>query len=72
LPNSPPYFAILLLVLIGWRPERLERSIEYRLLAELCRKQQALAPLGGASPTQVVRQTATSNHGIADCANWVA
>jgi hypothetical protein len=32
--------------LIGWQ----RRAIEYRLLAELCRKQQTLAPLGWAVP----------------------
>jgi hypothetical protein len=63
---------ILLLVLLGRRQEWHERSIEYRLLAELCRKQQVLAPLGGALPTKAAWRTATSDHAIADRAHWVA
>lgn len=58
--------AITLLVVASVRREWHERSIEYRLLAELCRKQSMLAPLGWALPATAVHRMAT-----ADRAAWV-
>ncbi|MGO9008218.1 MAG: hypothetical protein ACLQIQ_12010 [Beijerinckiaceae bacterium] len=51
---------IFVLVWIGLRREWHERSIEYRLLAELCRKQQVLAPLGWALPIVAVQGMAAA------------
>ena len=47
--------SILGLVGIALRSDWHRRSIEYRLLAELCRKQQVLAPLGNAVSLGAVR-----------------
>lgn len=58
---------IVVLVVASMRSEWHEHSIEYRLLAELYRKQQALAPLGWALPFVAVRSIAE-----ADRAAWVA
>jgi hypothetical protein len=58
---------IVVLLLTGMRGEWHEHSIEYRLLAELYRKQQALAPLGWTLPIVTVRGIAE-----ADRALWVA
>ena len=63
---------ILTLVVLGIRREWHEHSIEYRLLAELCRKQQALAPLGWALPITTVRRMSTSDRPTPDRAAWVA
>jgi hypothetical protein len=63
---------MLALVLLGMRRDWHERSIEYRLLAELCRKQQALAPLGWALPIMAVRRTAILDRPAPDRAAWVA
>jgi hypothetical protein len=57
--------AVLVIVAIHW--EWHERSIEYRLLAELCRKQQVLALLGRAVSLGAVRHMETANR-----AAWVA
>jgi hypothetical protein len=65
-------FLILALVGVGTRRDWHEHSIEYRLLAELCRKQQALAPLGWALPITAVRSMATADDGRPDRAAWVA
>jgi len=55
------------LLWLSIRREWHERSIEYRLLAELCRKQQTLAPLGWALSTGAVQRMAAAGR-IA----WVA
>ncbi|HUC65373.1 MAG TPA: hypothetical protein VMA53_08095 [Stellaceae bacterium] len=74
-------FGIFLLVLENQRRHWHERSIEYRLLAELCRKQQALAPIGWSlsATAKETEATATGRAGrlrydIAphDRAVWVA
>jgi hypothetical protein len=46
---------IIVLVIFALRRDWHRRSIEYRLLAELCRKQQVLAPLGNAVSVGAVR-----------------
>jgi hypothetical protein len=48
-----------------------ERSIEYRLLAELYRKQQALAPLGWALPITAVRGMAAGDGPLPNRGAWV-
>jgi hypothetical protein len=63
---------ILALVLtdgmVGWQ----RRALEYRLLAELCRKQQALAPLGWSVPRAGAwATTAAQDGGAGDPAAWV-
>jgi hypothetical protein len=58
---------IVVLLLDGMRGDWHEHSIEYRLLAELYRKQQTLAPLGWTLPIVAVRSIAAS-----DRAAWVA
>ena len=60
---------LLILVLIGAtiRRDWHERSIEYRLLAELYRKQQTLASLGWALPVGAARRSAAMDRG-----KWVA
>jgi hypothetical protein len=58
---------ILALIVFGMRQAWHEHFIEYRLLAELCRKQQALAPLGWTLPIVAVRGVTA-----ADRAAWVA
>jgi hypothetical protein len=58
---------IVALLLEVMRSDWHEHSIEYRLLAELYRKQQALAPLGWTLPFVAVRSIAE-----ADRAAWVA
>jgi hypothetical protein len=58
---------ILTLIAVGIRREWHEHFIEYRLLAELYRKQQALAPLGWALPVIAVR-----NVTAVDRAAWVS
>ncbi len=58
---------IVVLLLAGMRGDWHEHSIEYRLLAELFRKQQMLAPLGWTLPFVAVRSIAA-----ADRAAWVA
>ena len=63
---------ILILVAVGIRRDWHERSIEYRLLAELCRKQQALAPLGWALPITAVRGMTAGEAGHHDRGAWVA
>lgn len=63
---------ILALVLIGTRRDWHERSIEYRLLAELCRKQQVLAPLGWTLPITAVRNMTDAGPSRQDRAAWVA
>jgi hypothetical protein len=63
---------ILTLVCLGMRWDWHEHSIEYRLLAELYRKQQALAPLGWALPITAVRGMATADRATPDRAGWVA
>jgi hypothetical protein len=63
---------ILALVCLGMRRDWHEHSIEYRLLAELYRKQQALAPLGWALPITAVRGMATADRAAPDRAAWVA
>jgi hypothetical protein len=60
------------LVLLGMRRDWHERSIEYRLLAELYRKQQALAPLGWALPITAVRRAAGTDRPAKDRALWVS
>jgi hypothetical protein len=50
--------AILIIALMALRDDWHVRSIEYRLLAELCRKQQVLAPLGRALSFGAVQQLA--------------
>jgi hypothetical protein len=62
---------IVALVLLGTRRDWHERSIEYRLLAELCRKQQALAPLGWALPVASVQRPSMSDRPTRDRADWV-
>ena len=62
---------IVTLVFLGNRWDWHARSIEYRLLAELCRKQQALAPLGWALPITGVRRTAMQDRPASDRAAWV-
>ena len=64
--------AIVSVVWLGTRRDWHERSIEYRLLAELCRKQQALAPLGWSLPITAVRGMATTDRPRTDRAAWVA
>lgn len=64
--------AIVFVVWLGTRRDWHERSIEYRLFAELCRKQQALAPLGWSLPITAVRGVATTDRPRADRAAWVA
>jgi hypothetical protein len=59
--------AIALLAGLALRRDWHERSIEYRLLAELCRKQQVLAPLGRAVPLGAARRM-----GAPGRAAWVA
>jgi len=59
--------AIVALVIFAMRRDWHERSIEYRLLAELCRKQQVLAPLG-----RTVSLGAVRHMGAPDRAAWVA
>ncbi len=49
---------------LGWQ----RRAIEYRLLTELCRKQQALAPLGWVVP----RASAWSKGAPEEAVSWVA
>ena len=63
---------ILTLVCLGMRWDWHEHSIEYRLLAELYRKQQALAPLGWTLPITAVRGMATADRPAPDRAGWVA
>jgi hypothetical protein len=63
---------ILALVCLGTRQDWHEHSIEYRLLAELYRKQQTLTPLGWVLPITAVRSMATADHGRPDRAAWVA
>jgi len=63
--------SILALVRSVKRGEWHEKSIEYRLLAELYRKQSILAPLGGTLPISTVR-SAVGGHRAADRATWVA
>jgi hypothetical protein len=58
---------ILLLVAVSIRRDWHERSIEYRLLAELCRKEQMLAQLGWALLIRAVQRRAAD-----DRAAWVA
>jgi hypothetical protein len=58
---------ILWLVVIATRWDWHERSIEYRLLAELCRKQQTLAPLGWTLPIGAVERSVAADRVI-----WVA
>jgi hypothetical protein len=67
---------VAIVVLIGldgyfqWQ----RRAIEYRLLAELCRKQEALAPLGWALPradTLVVTQVPDPDDGFPERGAWV-
>ncbi len=58
---------ILLLVFVGFRYEWHERFLEYRLFAELCRKEQAIAPLGATMPLVAVRNIVAS-----DRAAWVS
>jgi hypothetical protein len=50
--------AVLGVAILALRHDWHERSIEYRLLAELCRKQQVLAPLGRALSFGAVRRLA--------------
>jgi hypothetical protein len=57
----------------NWHP----RWIDYRLLAELCRKQQALAPLGWSLPLSTIDPLATSHEELPSSvaperAAWVA
>ena len=62
LEKAETFLELVLLVLIfglvtvALRRDWHRRSIEYRLLAELCRKQQVLAPLGNAVSLGAVRQ----------------
>ena len=63
---------IFLLVVGATRREWHERSIEYRLLAELFRKQQVLAPLGWALPVTAVQRMATPDDPADNRAAWVA
>lgn len=63
--------AILTLVRSAKRGEWHEKSIEYRLLAELYRKQSILAPLGWTLPISTVR-SAVGGHQATDRATWVA
>jgi hypothetical protein len=63
-------FLILLLVAVATRRDWQERSIEYRLLAELCRKQQMLAPLGGALPITAVREMSAADQ-VEDHGAWI-
>ncbi|WP_407050897.1 hypothetical protein [Methyloraptor flagellatus] len=65
--------AVLALVVAVKARDWHERSIEYRLLAELARKQQVLAPLGWTLPIVAVR-TAVGEHGTRprDPSGWVA
>ena len=59
--------AIVVFVIAAMRFEWHEHSIEYQLLAELCRKQQVLAPLGRAVSLGAVRHM-----GAPGRAAWVA
>jgi hypothetical protein len=75
---------IFSIVLFALRRDWHRRSIEYRLLAELCRKQQVLAPLGNAVSLGAVRhivnrldsdlesRTEVESVGMPDRAAWVA
>jgi hypothetical protein len=70
-------FACLLAILLLVGAVRIhdwhEKSIEYRLLAELYRKQQFLAPLGWSLPFTAVRNLVSDTDDLAqDRAAWVA
>lgn len=63
--------AILGLVLAGTRRDWQARSIEYRLFAELCRKQLVLGALGGALPITHVRGLSAPDSETGDRGAWV-
>ncbi|NLH80678.1 MAG: hypothetical protein GX458_07530 [Phyllobacteriaceae bacterium] len=68
-------FLSLILALVAYvrRHDWHERSIEYRLLAELCRKQQVLAPIGWELPFTAVEDLIGEEDGAPlDRAAWVA
>jgi hypothetical protein len=66
---------LLCLALIWWMASKVargswhERSIEYRLLAELCRKQQVLAPLGRALSFGAVQRFSVQTKEAEETAN---
>lgn len=62
---------ILALVWAGTRRDWQARSIEYRLFAELCRKQLVLGALGGALPITHVRGMAAPDSQTGDRGAWV-
>jgi hypothetical protein len=65
---------LALLVVNTWRDWH-QHWIDYRLLAELCRKQQALAPLGWSLPGRAIAtlaEEADDEHAEPDRAAWVA
>jgi hypothetical protein len=65
---------LALLVVNAWRDWH-QRWIDYRLLAELCRKQQALAPLGWSLPGRAIAtlaEAADDEPAEPDRAAWVA
>jgi hypothetical protein len=66
---------VLTLVVRGIREDWHEHSIEFRLLAELCRKQQMLGPLGWTLPIVDVRSmndAAVSGDVVPERGEWVA
>jgi hypothetical protein len=64
----------LIFCLVGWgmRRDWHEHSIEFRLLAELCRKQQALGPLGWTLPIVDVRGLTDAEDLVPERGVWVA
>jgi hypothetical protein len=68
--------AVLTLVVRGIREDWHEHSIEFRLLAELCRKQQMLGPLGWTLPIVDVRgmtdAAAIAETPVPERGEWVA
>jgi hypothetical protein len=64
--------AVVLLVGLALRLDWHERSIEYRLLAELCRKQQVLASIGWALSIGAVQRMAASDRAATNRTAWVA
>jgi len=74
-PSIALEFVALLLIFavvaICMRRDWHEHSIEFRLLAELYRKQQALAPLGWTLPVTEVRGIATGDGPVPNRGAWV-
>jgi hypothetical protein len=63
---------ILALITLGMRGHWRERSIAYRLLAELYRKQQVLAPLGWTLPVVGIRSFVIAEPKPPDHTGWIA